>query len=163
MWRDHIDYFISKGANIKAKNKNGESVLYFVIRNDNGNVDQLKYLIEKGVSIFDKDNDGTPLIHTIYLSNRTGYSDRRELFHFLNDSGCDINETDNYGCHIVHIASKNYFDYDMAEFIVHNGADVFIKDKLGRDAIYYANKYANGRLAYPIQKAIEEKNKNLLY
>ena len=91
-----LEYFISLGANINEKDKNGNTALHNVVA---WNYDEMaEVLISHGANINEKDEDGETALH-IAAKN---YS--KETVKFLISHGANINEKKNkYGENTLHI------------------------------------------------------------
>ena len=87
---EKVKLLIENGADVNAKNNNGQTALMYVARE--GDLEIAKYLVENGADINAKDNDWgyTALIYAAEYVNL-------EIVQFLIESGADINIKNNDG------------------------------------------------------------------
>ena len=126
---------ISKGADINAKNNNGNTPLH--IASYNGYLPIVEYLVNNRADINTKNkNDRTPL----HYASFEGHLSVVEL---LINKGADKDAKDECDRTPLHIASiQGYFS--VVEYLVNKGADKDAKDNCDRTPLHNAS--ANGHL-----------------
>ncbi len=159
--RSGMDLFLSRGADIHAKNSYGQTILHVVVSKDNysavefilteelldPNIENsageppiflaqsakmLKLLVSKGASISKTTPDDTSLMH--YAATR----DRSRIVHALaTDLKQDVNATDNNGRTPLHFAAK--FDCtDTVGVLLRLGANIDAQTDRQYTPLHYA-------------------------
>jgi len=87
--KELLDYLISKGADLAAKNNAGDTILHSAARA--GRLDAIEYLLGKGIDINAKNSvNATPLHHAVL-------NDHLKAVEYLVDHGADIDAKDSSG------------------------------------------------------------------
>jgi len=122
----HIDvakFLLDKGAEIDARDEDGETALG--VAADDGNVRIARLLVSRGANINVKNSCGdTPLTEASEEGNL-------DVVKLLISSGANINSLDEHGYTPLHRAAEKGRK-EIVEFLVSKGADVDIKAKDGR-------------------------------
>ncbi|EAY12976.1 hypothetical protein TVAG_405220 [Trichomonas vaginalis G3] len=109
------EYFISHGANVNEKDKNGETALHFAaIYNSK---ETIELLISQGANINEKDGNWKTALHVAAENNS------KETAELLISYGANINERDKYGETALHYAAE-YNSKDTAEIFISYGANI---------------------------------------
>ncbi|HNW81916.1 MAG TPA: ankyrin repeat domain-containing protein [bacterium] len=123
---------INKGADINAKDKEGDTPLQYAIRF--GRIDAFRLLLEKGADINSKNNsDTTPLSMALQAK-------QKEMAEILLQKGASVNIANAAGVTPLMLASSGHrhSDPDLVKLIISKGADINAKDSTGRTALFYA-------------------------
>ncbi len=81
-----IKRLIEEGADVNAKDDNGDLPLHYAVRNDNR--DLVELLIEEGADVNTKDKDGQSPLH---------WAKSEEIAELLIEEGADVNAKDDEG------------------------------------------------------------------
>jgi ankyrin repeat protein len=132
-----IEKLISNGADVNQKTHNRDTPLCLAINNENKQIVEL--LLKNGA---DANLIGylahTPIlkafINTIYNSYcETSYSKSIDIFRIIAENNTDVNyEYDRFS--LLHIAA-NYYDKEIIEILINNGADININANMGSNSI----------------------------
>ncbi|EAY09159.1 ankyrin repeat protein, putative [Trichomonas vaginalis G3] len=124
-----LEYFISLGANINEKDKNGNTALHNVVA---WNYDEMaEVLISHGANINIKNEfEKTAL-------DITAARNYKEMAEFLISHGAKINEKTKNGSTALHTAARNN-SKEMVEFLISHGAKINEKTKNGSTALHTA-------------------------
>ena len=128
---DNIKTLVNKGANLKAEDNYGATVLHIASRNSKQEV--VEYLLkfdEISVNATDKKNR-TPLMHACL-------GDRLDNIKILLKSGADITARDYIGATILHIASINLEQGGMEFLLKLKLISVNVNDNENRTPLMYA-------------------------
>ncbi|EAX99185.1 ankyrin repeat protein, putative [Trichomonas vaginalis G3] len=182
-----LEYFLSHGANINGKNKNGETALHTAAWKNSK--ETAEFLISHGANINEKDKNGRTALHAAAYNNSketaeflishganinekdengktalhfAAYNNSKETAELLISHGANINEKDNFGNTALHSAAwKN--SKEIAEFLISHGANINEKDKNGRTALHtaaYNNSKETAELLISHGANINEKDEN---
>ena len=123
-----ITFLIKRGADIKVRDKSGNTLLHA-----SGRPEVTKLLIEKGLNVNAKNKAGvTPLL---YLAPRLIYYTRPKTLKLLIESGADVNIKNQYGENLLHIVSYP----EIIELLVkEKKMDINSKGHLGNSVLHSA-------------------------
>jgi ankyrin repeat protein/flagellar basal body-associated protein FliL len=124
-----IKLLLENGANVKAKDVNGNTALAFASRE--GHSDAIRYLLDKGAEINLKDNDGTT---ALMMAAARGQMDAVKL---LLDKGADITANNNTGMTALIMAAMSG-ETDAVKLLLDKGAEIKVKDNKGMAALMWA-------------------------
>ena len=123
---DEIKSLLKKGADINAKNKDGETALMKMAKW--GELELVKYLVENGADVHQKDKyDETALMKVA----RWG---ELELVKCLVENGADVHQKDNWG-ETVLVKAARWGHIEVVKFLAEHGADLDAKDESGRTVL----------------------------
>ena len=124
---DLVKKKIESGADVNAKNNNGNTPL--CVASSNEHIEIVKLLLEYGADVNAKNNYGsTPL----YLASECGHT---EIVKLLLEYGADVNE-------YTPLYWASYKGHaEIVKLLLEYGADVNIKDNDGRTPLYWASVY----------------------
>ncbi len=134
-----VDYLLLKGADVNIVSNNGRTALLTVFRNSALGLQMVKKLIKAGADIKHKDNNGLQALHYA-AGNNFNYTK------FCIDKNIDINVLSNDKETPLMIASK-YNQNNIVEYLLAHGANVNIKNYLGKTALNYAQENDSSDLA----------------
>ncbi|WP_239649362.1 ankyrin repeat domain-containing protein, partial [Brachyspira hyodysenteriae] len=104
---EEVKSYLSKGANLNARDEYGITVLMYAAVS--GNYEMVKFLLENGANINTKDNDGnTVLYYNIYYDHygeEEKLENAKKIFNLLIKYGADVNTKDNDGASLL---NKSY-------------------------------------------------------
>jgi len=120
---EKVKAFIEKGSDINARDKSGETPLFFAVLADNNDV--TKFLLAKGADVNAKRDDGaTPLHYALSLGNKDVAEDAAAL---LIAKGADVNAETNEGRYTPLFDAAYYGHRESAELLIAKGANVDAK------------------------------------
>ena len=139
--KEIVEFLLSKGVDINARNSKGntplqQAILNYVMPYDINFLESIKFLIDKGVNINDKDIKGSTILH---LAASGG---SKELVEFLLSKEMDINARDSKGNTPLQLAILNYvMTYDInflesVKFLINKGANINNKNINGVTALH---------------------------
>lgn len=99
---DRIEYFVSKGLDVNAKDDKGTTALMWHLMFGGGCIGTIKYLVEKGADINVRNHKGNT---ALILASKNGASD--EVIKYLVEMGADINAKNNDGNTALSVAKDN--------------------------------------------------------
>ena len=137
-----VQWLLARGADIKAQNAFGDTVLYAAVGHSNQDVKVLELLLARGADPRKQNNRGyTPLMQAA-TAPRT-IEDEQLAINFIKlllEHGANLNtQTFDYGDTALIWAVK-LGHARVAEFLLARGADFKLKDKEGRDALRHAQE-----------------------
>ena len=140
--KDIFDLLIQRGADVNAKDKRGQTPLYWAV--DHDDFDSLKSLIVHGAKVDTKFWGGETALMSEASKGRT------EAVKLLLEAGANINVKNDRGQTALHrmldIRNFNFWKYkpskDAVELLLAKGADVNLKDKNGRTQLHLAAEWA---------------------
>ena len=138
-----VKYLVENGADINAKNNDGETALMKSSANHE-NIEIVKHLVENGADVNDKDNNGETalMIASAEFKNSGVVKYLNIVVEYLVENGADVNAKNNNGETALMRASGNN-DMEMVKYLVEHGADVNAKDNNGKTALMRASEYGN--------------------
>lgn len=99
---DRIEYFVSKGLDVNAKDDKGTTALMWHLMFGGGCIGTIKYLVEKGADINVRNHKGNT---ALILASKNSASD--EVIKYLVEMGADINAKDNDGNTALSVAKDD--------------------------------------------------------
>ena len=99
---DRIEYFVSKGLDVNAKDDKGTTALMWHLMFGGGCIGTIKYLVEKGADINVRNHKGNT---ALILASKNSASD--EVLKYLIEMGADINAKDNDGNTALSVAKND--------------------------------------------------------
>jgi len=130
--RVKVAALITEGANVNAKDNNGETPLHSTAH-DGGSKEVAELLIAKGAHVNAKDNDGYTPLHTAANVNP------KEVAEFLITKGAHANAKDNYGNTPMHFAAE-IGSKEVFELLIYKGARANVKNNDGMTPLALAEK-----------------------
>lgn len=136
-----VKYLVEKGADVNAKNKNGETAL--MIASSDGKLEIIKYLISKSADINATDKNGKNAL----MSHLRGYPEDLEIVKalvggkggflslFKKSNGVDVNAKDNEGKTALMYARN----LEVVKYLLSKGADINAKDNKGKSVFDYTD------------------------
>ncbi len=122
-------FLLKAGAEVNAKNKDGESALTIAVAY--GNIKMAELLLIHGADIDNKDRDGfTPLMRAVFSGDF-------ELVEVLLKNGASLNLKDNRGLTALNCAASRGASKSL-ELLLQYGADIAIPDCDGKTALINA-------------------------
>lgn len=117
------------GADINKPDKSGEMGLHSAIRSNNDELASLLLSWNASPNILDL--SGNDALHYAAIKNKTLIANE------LIKEGAFVNGTS--GCMVPPIITASlYNNVEMVSFLIEHGAEINIKDKKGKSALYYA-------------------------
>ncbi len=110
---DKIEYLVSKGLDVNAKDDKGTTALMWHLMYSGGCIGTIKFLVEKGVDINVRNHKGNT---ALILASKNGAS--YEVIKYLVEMGANINAKDNEGNTALSVAK----DDKIKEFLKSKGA-----------------------------------------
>lgn len=120
---DIIKLLIEQGADPNSADKNGETPLFYAIRNCCG-LEIIEYLASKGAKLDVVNTNGLNLLNMITRDNV-------EIAKFLVENGADVNNKDNIGTTPLMSAAQNDLT-NIVKYLIEQGADPHEKNNFGR-------------------------------
>ena len=128
---DLIKYLISQGADIKCRDKDGNTLLMYTAYY--GNIKIVEYLLEKGLNIYSKNK----FFETVLMWAAKGIG-KPEIIPYLNSKGLKIDDRNKEGKTALIIATEKS-NFRMMKSLIFLGADVNATDNKGRSVLSFAN------------------------
>ncbi len=125
----NVRELLANGADVDAKDKNGETALHWAACD--GRVDVAKILIEKGADVDAKSNFNETSLH------KAAFYGHVEVVKFLIENGVNVDATNNYWWTVLHEAAF-YGHVEVTKVLIEKGADVDAKDKNNETAVEIA-------------------------
>jgi len=134
-----LNYCLSHGADINAKDADGNTALFAAL--ESGKADCAHALIEHGAAVNVRDQRKlsyncsalSEAIENISVPHHA----YKNLIAALLDKGADVNAKDDYGTPLLHAASAACFTQanDVFRLLIQHGADISVKNKLGQTVL----------------------------
>lgn len=153
---DLVEWLLERGADVKAPNAFGDSVLYAAVGRSKQNVKIVELLLERGADPHQQNNRGyTPLMQAATIP-RTGEDEQTsiEIIKLLLARGAKLDtQTLDYGDTALIWAVK-LGHTRIAKFLIAQGADLSLKDKAGRDALQHARELERKDIELLLNRAV---------
>lgn len=128
---DIVEFLIANGADVNAKNNNGDTALHYAV--GNSKLDIAKYLITHGADINVKDKGGYTPLHNAASEGK------QEIARILIANGANVNAKSNTGYTPLHLAKEHNYG-EIARILIANGADESIRNNDGETPEIFANR-----------------------
>ncbi|GHV34663.1 hypothetical protein FACS1894187_05720 [Synergistales bacterium] len=132
---DEIKLAIDSGADINAEDNRQRTPLMSAIAN-NANTEVPILLIASGADPNAKDKDG----YTVLMVAAVNNPNPETTSLILNSSGADVNTKDTHGMTALMYAALSNVNPEVISLLLDSGADPYIKNKYGKQAIDYIKK-----------------------
>eukprot|EP00095_Tigriopus_kingsejongensis_P001890 maker-scaffold287_size221780-snap-gene-0.24 protein:Tk01890 transcript:maker-scaffold287_size221780-snap-gene-0.24-mRNA-1 annotation:"transient receptor potential channel pyrexia" len=133
-------------ADTNAKNSRRETPLHLAAKMHSAPV--MRLLMEHGADVDSVDCEGRPPLQFAINSNLKGATECMQL---LLTRGANINQGDDNGTTALHLAALNR-KIRRVKLLIKNGADLCLRNKAGKSALYFVMKYVPNSL-----KTIEDR------
>ncbi len=118
---DVVKLLLSKGADVNAKNKSGETPLHLVfLLNDSVAVSIAELLLANGARINDADSSGITVLHSVAIQKQSSLAD------FLLNHGANVNAKNASGATPLHCAALRG-SKSVVELLLKAGAEINAK------------------------------------
>ncbi|MCG2613384.1 ankyrin repeat domain-containing protein [Terrimonas sp. NA20] len=111
-----IEYFISKGIDIKSKDSVGSTAFDYAVRS--GSIDVLKKLVEKGVTF------SPNIMYTASVGGRGTTTPTLELFQYLESLKADPRGVSANGDNALHIVVRRAKQEEIIKYFISKGVDI---------------------------------------
>jgi len=128
--KEVIEFLLSKGADINAKDNQGQTLLMSCA--SSGNSEMMRFLVSKKADIKTRNRAGRTPLHTAAKSRSTAIAG------FLMTQGLDVNCRDNNGWTPLHFAVWSK-DSPMVDFLLSKGARIDAEDAFGQTPLFFAS------------------------
>ena len=144
---DSIQALLEAGADVKAVDKDQETVLMLAARTDHRaetstRVALLKLLIDRGSDVRARDKNGSTALHYAVAQIMTeggGFIARPEVVRLLLENGAEVNAKDNQGeTALMTIVQAWRSAIEIVQLLVDKGADINLGNKDGVTALMFA-------------------------
>ena len=112
-FRELFQLFFSKGVDVNAKNKDGETALHYACRYLGRTIEITELLIKNGADVNALNNNGESAL--MYLCCGLYCHKRKELVQLLIDSGADVSVIDNDGDTALSLINELNSEYEEDE------------------------------------------------
>ncbi|KAG4100377.1 ankyrin [Neocallimastix lanati (nom. inval.)] len=134
--RGMMKYLVGHGADINYENKDGCTPLLWSLKNYGHNINEkIDVLLECGADINKKNKFGDTLLHRVCKFKKM--KERELVIEHLIEKGANINQLNQYGGTPLMVACKARA-FEAVKCLVDHGADVNIKKKNGKTALFEA-------------------------
>ncbi|MEM8969111.1 MAG: ankyrin repeat domain-containing protein [Bacteroidota bacterium] len=134
-----VDYFTEKGADLNAKDDNGNGVFNYMARS--GNKEMLDKLIEKGVDYQGLNAIGGNAMLFASQGNRGSSIPPLSFFEYLEGLGIEPNVTTNESATPLHSLASRAENTEVISYFIDKGVDVDQANKEGNTPLMYAAAY----------------------
>ena len=125
---NELNYFISKGFDIKSRDPKGNNIFNYAVKS--GNISFLKLLLKKGISPNIINNEGGNAV--LYASKGLrNFQNPIETYKYLKSLGIGINVIGDNGQNPLHTIAKRNNDIDIFSFFIKEGVDINLQDNEG--------------------------------
>jgi ankyrin repeat protein len=131
-----IRALVQAGADVNARDKNGETVLMYAVMGEDVNLEVVKILVQAGADVNARDERGT----TVLMCANQGIATKEEVLDILLKAGADVNARDKDGATILMQVGHD----GQIDILVKAGADVSAQDKEGTTALMRVVADING-------------------
>ena len=157
---NELNYFISKGFDIKSRDPKGNNIFNYAVKS--GNISFLKLLLKKGISpnIINIEGGNAVLYASKGLRN---FQNPIETYKYLKSLGLAINVTGDNGQNPLHTIAKKNNDLDIFSFFMKEGVDINLQDNEGVSPFMNAansNELRVVKFLIDHVKNVNTKNKN---
>ena len=123
-----IDYFVSKGLDLKSTDNKGSGIFHYAAKG--GNIEILKYLIEKGVPYKNLNKEGS---NAMLMASQGTRSSQNTLptYEFLKSLGIKTNNIGDRERNPLHAIAYKSKDLDLYKYFIKEGVDVNKQDEGG--------------------------------
>lgn len=167
-----VSFLISKGANVWAKNEDGQTPLHLMAKLDNLNVSVMEQMINAAKKSFlyvnDVDNDHRTALHLSSLNNNINN------VKLLVDCGSDINASDKYGKTPLYYSMESFEnkrntdlhlavmknDANLVNLLISNGANLDAQNARGETPLHIAAFYNYSNLVWLLLSSGKQKGAN---
>ena len=147
---DMVKKFIEDGADVNAKNNDGNTAL--MMASWNGHIEVVRFLLKNGADVNAKNNDDNTALQTASMNGRT------EIVAMLLNNGADVNMKDEEGTTALSAASEAG-ETEVVKLLLKNGADVNVIDDNEYTALDWAEEFGHTSVVELLEKAIESEKK----
>ncbi len=137
--KEIAELLISKGADVNAKNENGQTPLFDAAVA--GHKEIVELLIANGANVNAKNDYGTTPLH----------NSKKEIVELLIAKGADVNAKCKGGAPPLHIATTRA-DNETTEILISKGADVNVVDNFDFTTLDRAIQFENTKIANLLRK-----------
>ncbi|WP_299365669.1 ankyrin repeat domain-containing protein [Winogradskyella sp.] len=123
-----INYFTSKGIDLKSTDNNGNGIFYYAAKG--GNIKFLDLLIEKGLPHKNLNTKGGNAMVSASQGTR-GKKNTLETYKYLQSKGIAVNIVGDNGKSPLHNVAYDSEDLELFKFFIDNGVDVNHQDDDG--------------------------------
>lgn len=127
-----VDFLLSKGANINARDDDGNTaIMLAIVARQPGAQSMVRFLLERGADANLARKDGNNALIAAVLMND------QESMQILLDHGASINDRGPGGLTALMYATSNR-DFPIIEYLIAHGADINIRDNRGGTLLMHA-------------------------
>ena len=147
---DMVKKYIEDGADVNAKNDDGNTAL--MMASYNGYIKVVRLLLKKGADVNAKDNNHNTALIGASINGRT------ETVALLLENGADVNMKDDDGMTALSAASEAG-ETEVVRELLKNGADVNVIDDNEYTALDWAVEFGHTSVVELLEKAIKTEKK----
>lgn len=168
-----IQILIDAGADVNVKDHQGRNSLHcaMTIINKQRQYKVIEMLLNADVNITSKDACNKTILHHLMLTNNYNYDSKftKWIIDLSIANKININAKDKHGNTTLHYALKrpyifrDFFTYlENILILVKNGADVYIQNECGKNALWYIERRFNKFVDSLREPRLTSENKQLL-